>query len=313
MSKSLTILVVILIALFAVYYLVSKSEKAEFRGKKIENFVGLDSSAVNQITITTRDSTVSFKKSGGEWMVEQYGKFRPVEPGVANEIVRLASDLSVGPIVSSNPDKQALYQVDSTAGRLITFSRDGARQGELIVGKSGADFQSSYVRLPGSDDVYLASHNITRLVQRPVDQFRDKAVIKLDPGQIKGIKVSSHDYNFTAASGDSLWELTTKGGKSATIPQQQMQSWLAQIANLRVNSFLSPDSAASIDFSKPTAEVEISVSGSNPVTIQLLKAGKEASDYFLKTSLSDELYSVREWVYKGLIKDPKTLGLKDAA
>lgn len=313
MNKSLTILIILLVALVAVYFLVMQSEKSDLQVNQIENLVGLDSGMVNEMTITTADSSVVFKKQGGEWMVQHYGQLRAAEPGVVSQIAQLASGLTVGEVVSSNPEKQSLYQVDETSGRLITFLRDGNELGSVIVGKSGTDFQSSYVRMPESEDVYLSTTNLTRLVQRPVDQFRDKAVVQLDPSRITRIEVTSPNYDYAAVPGDSLWQLTDNSGEPSAIQQQQMQSWLSQVAALRVNSFLSPDSSAAVDFSNPTAEVTISITGDEPVTIQFLSTGEDAADYLVKTSQSDEVYSVRNWVYNNLIKDPETLRIKEAS
>ncbi len=313
MSKSLAILLAVLVVLFGIYYLVHQSEQSDIQFKLVDNLVGLDSSAVNEMTISAGDSTVTFKRQGNDWMVEQYGTLHRAEPGVVAQIARLAYDLTVEEVVSSNPDNQGLYEVGSDQGRLIKFLRDGNEIGALIVGKTGADFQSCYVRLPDSEDVYRAPNNITRLVQRPVDQYRDKAIFKLDPTRITEIKVNSPEYSYTAASADSLWTLIDDSGTSSPIGPQQMQGWLSQVAALRVNNFISPDSAAVVDMSNPTAEISIDMDNDAPLTIQLLKTGAEASDYLVKTSRSDELYSVRDWVYNNLVKDPETLKMKAAS
>jgi Domain of unknown function (DUF4340) len=66
--------------------------------------------------------------------------------------------LSEGVVVSENPEKRSLYQVDATGLAVRLIDADGKTVADLVIGKSGPDFGSSYVR--------RADENAVRLIDR---------------------------------------------------------------------------------------------------------------------------------------------------
>ena len=91
------------------------------------------------------------------------GKSYPTEKGTVEQLANLAHTMSVGEIISSNPDKQMLFQVDTITGNHVTFYRDGNELASIIVGKMGADYQSTYVRKPESNDVLFGQGQLCSL------------------------------------------------------------------------------------------------------------------------------------------------------
>ncbi len=64
-------------------------------------------------------------------------------------------------LVSENPAKFATYGVDEVQGRQVEiYDLDGNLAGHLIVGRSSSNYQSSFIRKLGSDEVYLSTVNI---------------------------------------------------------------------------------------------------------------------------------------------------------
>jgi hypothetical protein len=57
----------------------------------------------------------------------------------------------------------------------------------------------------------------------------------------------------------------------------------------------------------------MAMSSGEVISIDFLKTGEDAADFLVKTSLSDEIYSVREWVFNNLIKNPESLRVKEAS
>ena len=72
-------------------------------------------------------------------------------------------------VVSNNPSKWNSFNVDDSLGTKVTFYGFNEEVlGEAIFGRSKSDWQRSYVRLIGQDNVYMTNENvINRLQTRP--------------------------------------------------------------------------------------------------------------------------------------------------
>jgi hypothetical protein len=72
-------------------------------------------------------------------------------------------------VVSNNPSKWNSFNVDDSLGTKVTFyGFNDEVLGEAIFGRSKSDWQRSYVRLIGEDNVFMTNENvINRLQTRP--------------------------------------------------------------------------------------------------------------------------------------------------
>jgi hypothetical protein len=72
-------------------------------------------------------------------------------------------------VVSNNPSKWNSFNVDDSLGTKVTFyGFNDEVLGEAIFGRSKSDWQRSYVRLIGVDNVFMTNENvINRLQTRP--------------------------------------------------------------------------------------------------------------------------------------------------
>jgi hypothetical protein len=93
-------------------------------------------------------------------------------------------------MVSSNPDKQPLYQVDST-GILVTIKgASGDDLASFVVGKVGPDYQSTYVRDANSNDVILASGFLPPMFDRGSRPWQDRTIFAYEPSELVEVGLS---------------------------------------------------------------------------------------------------------------------------
>ncbi|MBT3182270.1 MAG: DUF4340 domain-containing protein [Deltaproteobacteria bacterium] len=69
--------------------------------------------------------------------------------------------LSKGILVSTNPEKRHIYQVGPTGLHVIAFDKSDEIVLNVIIGKGGPDFMSTYVRPFDKNEVYLVNRNLT--------------------------------------------------------------------------------------------------------------------------------------------------------
>ena len=111
------------------------------------------------ITLQRKDTT--WQITGNDSLLIQTNRINDVE----NKILNIKRES----IVSKKPSKLKSFNVDDSLGTKITFYGFNDKVlGEAIFGRSKSDWQRSYVRLIGENNVYMTNENvINRLQARP--------------------------------------------------------------------------------------------------------------------------------------------------
>src|SRR5262245_43009320 len=112
MNRSTGILVVVLVVLGAVvFFLIPSGQERETSEKVPEISVSVDSASVVSVSLERPGKSVTIENVGGKWKITSPIQ-APAEAAAVAQLVGALSKLRVGSLVSSNPQKQALYQVD---------------------------------------------------------------------------------------------------------------------------------------------------------------------------------------------------------
>ena len=111
------------------------------------------------ITLQRKDTT--WQITGNDSLLIQTNRINDIE----NNILTVKRES----VVSNNPSKWNSFNVDDSLGTKVTFYDFNEEViGEAIFGRSKSDWQRSYVRLIGEDNVYMTNENaINRLQTRP--------------------------------------------------------------------------------------------------------------------------------------------------
>ena len=117
---------------------------------------GLDPAKAVRLEVKSKGATAVVEKKEGSWKVVPDG-FAADEAAVKDAIEKLAR-LEKGSVVSENPAKHEALEVKEgdprTTEVLVTLEGGKEPAAHLFVGKTGADYQSNFVRLKGEDRVY---------------------------------------------------------------------------------------------------------------------------------------------------------------
>jgi hypothetical protein len=308
MKRSTLIVSGILVVLIAIYFIRQQTEKSALSVKEVGNFLAIDSGMVNKISIQRFGTVVEFQKIGEDWNVGDRGKLYPTEKGMVQQLADLAHTMSVGEIISSNPDKQMIFQVDTLTGNRVTFYRDANELASIIIGKMGADNQSTYVRKPESKDVYTAKGNFVRFLNRPASGYRDKTLLTVDTTQIATISFKSKDIDYRIGRQDSLWRIVPTKGESANANPQKMSNLLRQLAQVRWNNSVPEGDTARPNFLQPTVAVDISMMDGSTRSLRFVEQGaSENKTYYVQSPSGDETFIVYEYVVTNLVKKPDEL------
>lgn len=248
----------------------------------------IDPARIVRVDITRPGGFVRLERLRGEWKVTE-----PVFASVDEENLRLLREgmgqFRLIGLVSTNPRKQKVLEVDERGTSVVLVSDDG-RSLSLIVGKSAPTAGNAFVRPPLSDTVYLAQGLTPAILNRELLDWRRRTVFRSSPESIRGITI-------TSGSARHLLERQNQGwmAKNRPVPAELMDLTLGTLAALRAEAFID---TAMIIKNRPRYEVDISAA--RPARLELYSLAPADTNYLLKTSLSPAIAVVPPALARGL-------------
>jgi len=161
-----------------------------------------DPADATRIEITTIEQTLSLERDGDRWRIAS-----PVDaPADPVEVDALLADLSPG----RRPDARipdADHETYGLAGgrelRVDVAATDGVLL-SLVVGDD-AGGESTWVRVPGDEDVLRAAIGGRSRLARPAGAWRDRTVTDLDPAEVRAIVLRWDDAELRSERGPDGW------------------------------------------------------------------------------------------------------------
>ena len=311
MKKPLYVLLGLLAIFVIVYFLLIQKEKKTFRQEKVENFLQLDSAAVNRFEFNLFDTKLAFEKTGQQWYMRRPDSCRADNRAV-EQMLSMASHLEVGEIISSNPEKQFVFQVDTVVGNRLDFFDGENLLASMVIGKMQEDLLHAYLRKTDSDDVYLAKGLFSRIANRRLDLWKDRSLLVLDPKQASEIEISQDEKTFRLTREDTLW-LVSAHPYQESFPADRgaVDEYLGTLADMKTDEFVKAFQSAGISFNKPQLELTLTFSEGQQEKLLAVDESGDGSRYFVKTDQDRNVFILYEFNFKRIAKTFQDFQPKD--
>ncbi len=304
MKKNI-ILVCAFIILIAIFLVTNRTEKYSERAHIPDDIVAIDSAKVSQIELkrSEDEEAVVLEKRGIDWHVSSPVDYRANQQYVGNLLDR-AGGMKIVARISSNPEKQSQFKVDST-GTLVKIFESNVMKADFIIGKSGGSV-GTYIRQAGSDEIYSVDGYLSSTFSKRFQDWRDKTITEFEKEQLKSLKLVSAGEELTISrkSGSfDEWDLTRSDdseiyyGKKERIEQVINSLWRFQTQDFRDN----PDSSAVAKFAAPDSTVIITLADNMGWTLYFEPDNEKANRFLVKRDdKGDLIYFVTN---KGIINN----------
>ncbi len=290
MKRTTWILIGAVVVLAIITYVVLRQPgETSSAGGSGTMLVNYDSASVDKIQINSASGSVVLEKQGNGWVLASPLRYR-ADQNVVTAAVGKGKSIEVKNVVSSNPEKQRVFQVDS-AGTLVQMYAAGNLAAAFRVGKTSPSYTETYIRKEGSNDVYLADGMFSYVFTHPAKDWRDKSIYKSEADLIRSVTYKFGDTTFILAMKDSLWRLNDDSVSQATV-----KSVLGSLASLQADDFV--DSALS---AAPKQVALVDVDGTQVRFCQ----GMTTGTYLVQTSQSPQWYEMQGWRASQVLKRKK--------
>jgi hypothetical protein len=195
---------------------------------------------VDSITIVKRQDTIAIaRQSATDWTVNGH---RAALASVT-ELFQALRDTVRPELVAQDSSSFARLQVDSAGGRWLRLrgGRGGKPLLEVIVGTRPTDFQSAYLRRPGDAHVYLWRGRLGALVERTLDDWRDKRIASVAPDSIAAVDVVRGPDRYALTRAGKTWKVNGALADSGAVAR-----YLERFKAITAAGFATPEEADSL-------------------------------------------------------------------
>ncbi|MGB2696802.1 MAG: DUF4340 domain-containing protein [Candidatus Zixiibacteriota bacterium] len=281
MKKTIIPLLMILSLCVIVYFLLISREKKTYSPERVDTFMQIDSSAVNKIEFCILQTKMVFDKKTGNWYASGPDSFK-VDQRLVGQLLNMVANLEVVDLISTNPQKQILFQVDTLTGTILNFMSGNDTLASLAVGKTSPDFMYTYVRKSNSDKVWSAKGFLSRMVSRRLDQWRDKSILELEPEKIVAVEFKKRKGSFRLIQADTLWRIAPSPyTKEYDAKQDETRNFINRISNLRTDAFALLSDLEGVDFKKPALTIKLTLDDGSEEILTIVQKIEEDKRYFL--------------------------------
>lgn len=242
-------------------------------------FDDVDAESLEAIRFEQADSTVELERGDGGWTVNGF----PADSGAVQRLLDAIPELEVGDLTATNPANHGRMGVSEDSAASVDFVVAGETK-TLLVGDAGRRFGTSYVRLPGADEVYLLEGDLGSHVRRGLDQWRNRVMASLDSAGVARIEVEKDGDAYVLVRGDSAW--TFESGDP--VQANAVQGILSELSRLVATGFVAEgDSIAAL----PTSSTTRALSEGGDVLAEIV-VGEGTGERWARTTTDEYVYRV---------------------
>ena len=196
--KQLLVLIGVLVVLGLLVLIFENPFGKSEKQKKVEGahllFPSFSKESVAKIEIigTFGLSTTILAKQNDQWLVETMDNY-PADQMAVKELLDQVAEMKTLERASSNPEKQAVFQVDSSGVEAKLTDASGNLLAHLFAGKTTPGIFDSYVRAADSNDVYIVKGNLKLTLDKGYRSWRDRSIFSFLKEDVTHLTIRSEE------------------------------------------------------------------------------------------------------------------------
>jgi len=243
-------------------------------------------SETDTVTITrAKDTAVLIRKDSTAWSVNGH----PASSTAITELFTALSDSAAATeLVAERKSSHAGMGVD-TAGTRARFVSKGKTLAELIVGNRSSDFSAGYLRLADQEPTYLMKGQLTEILTRPPEEWREHRIAKVAADSIARIEVSRGRRSYTLQRKDKAWELASGSAADSTT----VGDLLTAYSSVEATGFATPAEANSARFASPDRRTRLM--RKDGTALLTLVFDSTQAGFWVRPDTGQTVYRIEQW------------------
>ena len=298
------VLVVLAIVVLALENPFGKSEHEKQIEAATPLFPNFDKEQVTKIEIIATDGTATLSKQDGNWVVTSMDNYPADSEGV-DELLTKVGEFKNTQRVSSNPEKQADFEVDSSGVETKLMDANDKVLAHLFVGKTTPGFLSSYVRAADSNDVYVAQGYLQSVFNKGTRTWKDRTIFDFNKGNVTELNISSPEETVELRlNTNGIWQMLKP--EASAVNTNEVDTLLTTFSELKTDDFGEPqDDLAAYGLDTPQSVISAVLNDGTTATLYI---GTEAEGkLYVKREDKDTIFRLFTSNVDRLVKKSETL------
>jgi len=279
--------------------------------EQVQLYQPLTEQECTRIEVRGMGTTGTLVRKNHEWLTSNGYK---ADTDAVTQLFAAFEIMGQPDLVSINPNAFLNFRVDQVTGiSLRMFNKQNVPQVDLIIGEMEHSLFQTPVRKPDSEKVYLVRGMLRGLVQRR--DWRDHYIVKLEPGQIKQVKVQRPEESYTVERDlpAGTWHFSEP--TSAPVDAPTVEGWVQQIARLQTTEFeptSNTDTLTTYGLTTARSKITFVLDGGSSYSVVFGNLDARRQQYYAERLGVPQVYRVAEYFYTNSLRKsadlkPKTL------
>ena len=293
-TKQLLVLVGILVVLGLLVLIFenpfgkSEAEKKAEAAKLLFPYFKKENAAKIEIITAFGGATTTLAKANNQWLVASMDNY-PADQKAVEELLDKVAEMKTLQRASTNPEKQAVFQVDSSGVEAKLLDASGAVLAHLFAGKTTPEIFNSYVRAADSNEVYIVEGYLKSTFDKGYRTWKDRQIFAFPKEEVTHLTIKSADEDIELQMDDAgKWQMlkpvvsAAKGTEVGII--------IDMMSSLQTDDFADPKDLAEYELDAPKSSITATFKDGSA---QALLIGKEESGaHYVKREDNDQIFQL---------------------
>ncbi len=185
-DKKEYIILIFLIVILTIVWIYTKFHYTRMN-YSLPRVPAIDQTSIDKIVIINKKVPIVLHKENQNWLIGKECYIADIQK--ISNMLQDMHNLELTTLVSENKD-YARYWLDKEDGIIVSMFIGNKKQIEVVIGKLGPNYSSTYVRIEGNPNIYLARGNLRLSFDVDVDEIRDKKILSFKDVNINKLLIN---------------------------------------------------------------------------------------------------------------------------
>ena len=302
--KQLLVLVGVLVVLGLLVFILENPFGKSEEQKKIDE-AGLLFPFFNKTNVTKIEiiaafgtTTTTLVKQNDRWLVESMDNY-PADQTAVEELLDTVAEMKMIQRASSNPEKQAVFQVDSSGVEAKLTDASGSLLAHLFAGKTTPDIFNSYVRAADSDDVYIVQGYLKATFDKGYRSWRDRTIFAFLKEDLTHLMIQSEEEEVELQI-DAVGEWQMLKPLVSAVEKAVVEEITDLMSSLETDGFGESEDLSEYGLDAPKASITATLKDGS--ARKLLIGAEESGSHYVKREDKAQIFELNQTRVDQLIK-----------
>ncbi len=243
-------------------------------------------------------TTTILVKQADLWLVETMDNY-PADQTAVKELLDKVAEMKTVQRASSNPEKQAVFEVDSSGVEAKLIDASGNVLAHLFAGKTTPGIFYSYVRAADSNDVYIVNGHLKSTFDKGYRSWRDRTIFSFLKEDVTHMTIRSEEEEVELQiDAAGAWQMLKPIVSAAD--GTEVEAIMELMSSLETDDFVEPKELSEYGLDAPKMSITTTLKDGSART--LLIGMEESGAHYVKRGDKTQIFELNKGRVDKLIK-----------